>query len=55
MGHKLLVCTDDINVLGKYIKIIKKNTEAILQSRKKVDLEVNTKKCKYMLMSLTRM
>jgi hypothetical protein len=47
--------TDDIDVLGTNIKTKIKNTEAILHSSYEVELEVNTEKCKYMLISLSRM
>jgi hypothetical protein len=45
-----LVCNDD-NMLGKSINTINKNTKALLQANKEVDLDVNTEKTKYMLMS----
>jgi hypothetical protein len=52
MPHELLVCADDINLLGESINVIKKETEALLDGSKKVGQKVNTEKTKYMLMSV---
>jgi hypothetical protein len=49
--HQLLVYADDVNLLGDYINIIKKNAEALLGTSKEIDLEVNSEKTKYMFMS----
>jgi hypothetical protein len=49
--HQLLVYTADVNLLAKNINIIQKNTEALLDARKEVGLEVNIEKTKYTFMS----
>jgi hypothetical protein len=48
--HQLLAYTDDFDIVGENIDTIKKNTEALLDASKKVGLEVNPEKTKYMLM-----
>jgi hypothetical protein len=49
--HQLLAYTDDVNIVGENRDIKKKNTEALLNTSKKVGLEVNPEKTKYMLTS----
>jgi hypothetical protein len=49
--HQLLAYDDDVNRVGENVNTVKKNTEALLDAGKKVGLEVNPEKTKYMLMS----
>jgi hypothetical protein len=49
--HQLLSYADDVNTVGENIDTIKKNIEALFDASKKVGLEVNREKTKYMLMS----
>jgi hypothetical protein len=39
-----LVYADDVNLLGDNIDTIKKNTQTLIEARKKTGLEVNTEK-----------
>jgi hypothetical protein len=49
--HQLIVYADDVNLLGDNIDTTKKNTQTIINASKKVGLEVNTEKTRYMLLS----
>jgi hypothetical protein len=47
----LLVCADNVNLLGGNICMVKKNTETLTDTNKEVGMEVNIEKTKYMLLS----
>jgi hypothetical protein len=49
--HKLLVYADTVNIFGGSIHTVRKNTVALLIASKKIGLEVNAGKTKYMVMS----
>jgi hypothetical protein len=49
--HQLLAYADDMNLLGDNIDTMKKNTETSIDASKKVGLEINVEKTKYMLLS----
>jgi hypothetical protein len=50
--YQLLVYAHDVNLLDENIYSIKKDTEVLLDAIKKVGLEVNAEKAKYMFMYL---
>ena len=49
--QQLLVCADDVNMLGGSVHTIKKNAEPLVVANKETGLEVNADKTKYMVMS----
>jgi hypothetical protein len=49
--HQLLLYSDDVNILGRSVRAVKKNTETLLVGSKEIGLEVNADKTKYMVMS----
>ena len=50
--HQLLVYADDVHILGGSVHTVKKNTEDLVFASKETELEVNSDKNKYMVMSL---
>jgi len=50
-AHQLLVYVDDINILGRRVHDIEKNTENLVVATKENGLELNADKTKYMVMS----
>jgi hypothetical protein len=49
--HQLLVCADDVNLLGDKTDTIKENTDGLRDAVKEVGVEVNAEKTLYMLLS----
>ena len=50
-AHQLLLYAGDVNILGRSIHSIKKNTEILVVASKEIELEVIADKTKYMVMS----
>jgi hypothetical protein len=51
MVHQLPVCADYVNILGRRIRTIKKNTQVLAVAGKENVLEVNADKTVYMVIS----
>ena len=49
--HQLLVCGDDVNILGGSVQTVQGNTAALVVTSSDTGLEVNCDKAKYMVMS----
>jgi hypothetical protein len=49
--HQLFIYTDDVNLLGNSINIIKEITETLLEASRDVGLKITAEKTKYMIMS----
>ena len=49
--HQLLAYTDDVNILGGSIHILKENAEPLVAATRETGLEVSADKTKYMIMS----
>jgi hypothetical protein len=50
-AHQLLVYADDVNILGRSEHTIRKRAEAITIASKKIGLEVNADRTKYLVIS----
>jgi len=49
--HQLLVYADDVNILGRSVCTVNKNTEALIVTSKETGLEVNAETTDYVVMS----
>jgi hypothetical protein len=49
--HQLSVYADDVNILGRSVRTVKENAEALVVATKESGLEVNADKTKYMAIS----
>jgi hypothetical protein len=49
--YQLLVCADDVSLLVGDIDTTKKDTETLIHDNEDIDLEVNSEKTEYMLLS----
>jgi hypothetical protein len=52
--HQLLVYADDVNLLDDIINNIRRNTRTLIHASKKVCLQANTEKTRYILLSRHR-
>jgi len=52
--HQLLAYAHDVNILGESVHTAKESAEALIVATKKIGLEVNADKTKYMVMSRDR-
>jgi len=49
--HQLLVYADDVNILGESVHIIQEKAAALVVAGRKIGIEVDADKTKYMVMS----
>jgi hypothetical protein len=50
-AHQFLVYANDVDLLHENINVTRKNTEALLDDSKRIAVQVNTDKTKYMVMT----
>ena len=50
-AHQLVVCVDDVNLLGGSEHTVKENALILIVASKEIGIEVNGDKTKYMFMS----
>ena len=50
-SHQVWVCADNVKIVGGSVHTKKKNAEALVVASKETELEVNTDRTKYMVMS----
>ena len=48
--HQLMVYTADVHIVGRSVRAMKENAEALVVRRKEAGLEVKADKTKYMIM-----
>jgi len=49
-----LVYSDDDNLLGDIVNVIKENTETLLETSRDIGLEINVEKTKYIILTRIR-
>jgi len=49
--HQFLIYDDDVNILGRSVRTVQENAEALVMASKETGLEVNADKIKYIVLS----